>query len=37
MISNIGSMLPRALEGPVLDADTIVTEGGRIVATGQAS
>jgi enamidase len=35
MISNIGSMLPRALEGPVLDADTIVTEGDRIVATGK--
>ena len=35
VISNIGLMLSGALEAPVLDADTIVTENGRIVAVGK--
>jgi enamidase len=32
---NVGLMLSGALEAPLLDADTIVAEGGRIVAIGK--
>jgi enamidase len=32
---NIGLLLSGALEAPLLDADTIVAEGGRIVAVGK--
>jgi enamidase len=35
VIRNIGLMLSGALEAPVLDADTIVAESGRIVAVGK--
>src|ERR1700760_4402879 len=35
VIRNIGLMLSGALEAPVLDADTIVAEGGRIIAVGK--
>jgi enamidase len=35
VISNIGLMLSGALEAPILDADTIVAEGGRITAIGR--
>ncbi len=36
VIRNIGLMLSGALEAPILDADTIVAEGGRITAFGRA-
>ena len=36
VIRNIGLMLSGALENPLLDADTIVAEGGRITAVGRA-
>ena len=35
VISNIGMMLSGDLAAPLLDADTIVAEGGRIVAIGR--
>jgi enamidase len=35
VIRNIGLLLSGALEAPLLDADTIVAEGGRIVAVGK--
>jgi len=35
VIRNIGLLLSGLLEAPILDADTIVTEGGRIVAIGR--
>jgi enamidase len=35
VIRNIGLMLSGALEAPVLDADTVVAEGGRITAVGK--
>ncbi len=37
VIRNIGLLLSGALEAPVLDADTIVAENGRIVAIGKAA
>ena len=37
VIRNIGLMLSGALEAPLLDADTIVAAGGRIVAVGRAA
>ncbi len=36
VIRNIGLMLSGALENPILDADTIVAENGRITAFGKA-
>lgn len=36
VIRNIGLMLSGRLEAPVLDADTVVAEAGRIVAVGRA-
>src|SRR3954466_12547052 len=36
VIRNIGRMLSGALEKPILDADTIVAENGRITAIGPA-
>ncbi len=36
VISNIGLMLSGDLAAPIMDADTIVAEGGRIVAVGRA-
>jgi hypothetical protein len=36
VIRNIGLMFSGALENPLLDADTVVAEGGRIVAAGRA-
>jgi enamidase len=35
VICNIGLLLSGALEAPLLDADTVVAEGGRIVAVGR--
>jgi len=35
VVRNVGLMLSGALEAPVLDADTIVAEGGRILAVGK--
>jgi enamidase len=35
VVGNIGLLLSGALEAPILDADTIVAEGGRIVAIGK--
>jgi enamidase len=35
VITNVGLMLSGALEAPLLDADTIVAEGGRITAVGR--
>jgi enamidase len=35
VVRNVGLMLSGALEAPVLDADTLVAEGGRIVAIGK--
>ena len=35
VIRNIGLMLSGALENPILDADTIVAENGRITAIGR--
>ena len=35
VITNIGLLLSGALEAPLLDADTIVAEGGRITAVGK--
>ena len=35
VITNIGLLLTGALEAPISDADTIVAEGGRIVAVGK--
>jgi enamidase len=35
VITNIGLMLSGALENPILDADTIVAENGRITAVGR--
>ena len=35
VIRNIGLMLSGMLEKPILDADTVVAEGGRIVAIGR--
>src|SRR5271163_1414841 len=35
VIRNIGLLLSGALERPIMDADTIVAEGGRIVAVGR--
>ncbi|MBX5471605.1 MAG: Enamidase, partial [Acetobacteraceae bacterium] len=35
VITNIGLMLSGALEAPLLDADTIVAEGGKITAIGK--
>jgi enamidase len=37
VIRNIGLLLSGALEAPLLDADTIVAEGGRITAVGLAA
>lgn len=37
VIRNIGLMLSGKLEAPILDADTIVAEAGRIVAVGRQS
>jgi enamidase len=36
VIRNIGLLLSGALEAPILDADTVVAESGRIVAVGRA-
>jgi enamidase len=36
VIRNIGLMFSGALENPLLDADTVVAEGGRITAFGRA-
>ena len=36
VIRNIGLMLSGAMEKPILDADTIVAEDGRIAAVGRA-
>jgi enamidase len=35
VVTNIGLLLSGALEAPILDADTIVAEGGRITAIGK--
>jgi enamidase len=35
VIRNIGLMLSGALEKPILDADTIVAENGKITAIGR--
>ena len=35
VVTNIGLLLSGALESPILDADTIVAEGGRITAIGK--
>lgn len=35
VVTNIGLLLSGALEAPILDADTIVAESGRIVAVGK--
>jgi enamidase len=35
VVRNIGLLLTGALEAPLLDADTIVAEGGKIVAVGR--
>ena len=35
VIRNIGLMLSGALERPILDADTIVAENGKITAIGR--
>ena len=37
VIRNIGLLLSGKLEAPILDADTLVAEGGRIVALGRAA
>ncbi len=37
VIRNIGLMLSGKLEAPLLDADTVVAEAGRIVAVGGAA
>src|SRR4051794_24541928 len=37
VIRNIGLLLSGMLEKPILDADTIVAENGRITAVGRAS
>jgi enamidase len=37
VIRNIGLLLSGALEAPLLDADTVVAEGGRITAVGRAA
>ena len=34
VVTNIGLLLSGALEAPILDADTLVIEGGRIAAIG---
>jgi enamidase len=36
VVTNIGLMLSGKLEAPILDADTVVAEGGRITAVGRA-
>ena len=36
VVRNVGLMLSGRLEEPILDADTVVAEGGRIVAVGRA-
>src|SRR3978361_1475005 len=36
VIRNIGLLLSGALEKPILDADTIVAENGKITAVGRA-
>lgn len=36
VIRNLGLVLSGRLEAPILDADTVVVEGGRIVAVGRA-
>ena len=36
VIRNIGLLLSGALENPILDADTVVAENGRITAIGRA-
>jgi enamidase len=35
VVTNIGLLLSGALEAPIIDADTIVAEAGRIVAVGE--
>jgi enamidase len=35
VVTNIGLLLSGALEAPILDADTIVAESGRIIAVGK--
>ncbi len=35
VVTNVGLLLSGALEAPILDADTIVAESGRIVAVGK--
>ena len=37
VIRNIGLLLSGAMERPILDADTIVAENGRITAIGPGS
>jgi enamidase len=37
VVTNIGLLLSGALEAPIIDADTIVAEAGRIVAVGKCS
>ncbi len=37
VVRNIGLMLSGKLEAPILDADTLVAEGGRITAVGRAA
>ncbi len=36
VVRNIGLVLSGAIENPILDADTVVAEGGRITAIGRA-
>ena len=36
VIRNIGLLLSGAMERPILDADTIVAENGKITAIGRA-
>ena len=35
VIKNVGTMLSGALEEPILDADTVIVEGGKISAIGK--
>ncbi len=37
VVRNIGLLISGDLAKPILDADTIVAEGGRIVAVGKAA
>ena len=37
LISNIGLLLSGNIERPILDADTVIAENGRIVAVGRSA